>query len=393
MEKDKRKLKIAGFVGIIIILLSLGHYLHQRSFGYYVTVDAEDVLGSHNTIQHIYKYKDSYYIIDNHQKIYKSKLTTDYKFLLKDSGIKVKMHLPKYFQLENGNIVFHNIENNKLVFEIFNPTKNEIIKSFNSVNDYNSFPDIYVVGNDILFAGYALNERAYTFEKYSDAQNKITLVKRNNLCGMDNFIKLDNGKVMFFDIKKDRDFPQISKIKTTQLVSYILDLNTGEFTQHKQIDTGFQTLEEGFFGTDKQLVKINENQLILFEFSEKTKTNYISLFEIKNQELNQIYTITDTRIKYNLGRSAIIKLNDDKLLINGGAAGFNSDWFWYVKKSYLYDLNKRELKRIADSKYAYLRSSQQLKIASNQVLIYNISFRNNKDKLEIEIYIGGKYGK
>ena len=86
-------------------------------------------------------------------------------------------------------------------------------------------------------------------------------------------------------------------------------------------------------------------------------------------------------------------MNDDKLLINGGAAGFNSDWFWYVKKSYLYDLNKRELKRIADSKYAYLRSSQQLKIASNQVLIYNISFRNNKDKLEIEIYIGGKYGK
>lgn len=401
--KNNKKVIVVIIVIIALLILAV-YYLNQKIFGKFEPVDVENIIGTNNTLAKIYKYQDFYYIIDQHHIIYKSQLTHSNEFIPLSSGIKVDIKYPRFLQLENGNIVFHSIDdNNHIVFKIFNPAKNTVIKTFKSVKqyEYNTEYCTYVIGNDILFSRFAIDEHDYFFEKYTDLQNKITLVKRNEICGMDNFVKLDNDNIMFFDIKsayisnnfQNQKYQDFNEIKTTQLVSYILNLNTGEFKQHQKLHTDLPTSEEGFFGINKKLIKINENQLILFEFSEKTKTNYISLFEIKNQELRKIYTIKDTRVKYNLGASAITKLNDNNLLISGGVTGFNSMWFWSTKNSYLYNLNKRTLKRIPNSKYTHLDTSKMLKIAPNQVLIYDASFRNRKNKVEIEIYKGGKYGR
>lgn len=389
-KSEKEKLILYIFFSIIIFII-LFYFVGQPILSTYRSMQGKFTPLSFetklNNIDYLTIYKNqNHYIFEDLRthKIYKTTLDLEQKkFLLADDITDKIGEYIEVTQLASGNILFINFKDDnkkhQLNFKIYDWDKNKITNEFKSkaytdtmVGNVLSFKD-----NDFLLLTYDRNLKSYKLLKYE----KGILEETNNIYNKDIFywenIPLENDRYLFLtkEAKSSNKFYLFNSKDNT-----LKEFNSGllqEIYKHTKI----KCLSEEF-----KIVALDNNRFLVINSKHVTTfkcINIISLFQVNNENIKEIYTKKFNNPDFNMASSSFTLFNNNKLLIVGGKTG-SADFAWDRKESYKFNVKNGKLSKIADAKYIHARD-KVIKVSEKSIFLYNsYSIKNNNCEIFIE---------
>lgn len=389
---NKMKVKIViGIIAVVILSYLICTQIIKYKFGHFELISLNNILKYDSYVKNIYKLGNNYLIIDNNNNIYIVKITQKLIQLLhkKELGLK-NNYIPT--QLNNENILFYNIdENYNFLGKVYYPETNDIKDiDFTSTIKFNpNIKNCVIETKDfIILSGNILKEPQNGVLVYSNDFKKINefQVGTNIDICQSSFFDLDQNSISFVQLSQG----YINNMEKKQLVLYDLNIHTGQIIVRERIFTNVSIIDAGFFGGHSSIVKLENNNFVLFEYSEKDKINYITVYKVHKNKLEKTNEIIVQNINYNLGKATILQLNKDEFLISGGRSGVSAMMQWDLNKAYLLDFPKKRLFKVSNTVNKHNLHSA-LKINENEAIIYDgIYSQKSKYDRSIEYYMRGK---
>ncbi len=271
-----------------------------------------------------------------------------------NTGFFKTIILPAIFKYPRNTIL---LSNNEILINdafVYNFLSNEFINIFNKYDYTNTSNSFWYSDNEIIIIDneeyYKYNIKTKTIETIPLSFPEIANKK---------FINMNKNNILIYGIKSVNN--NSSPYYITQM--YLWDIK----------ENSFKTINIGNISSDISIIKINDNEIIIFGQKYNEKNNKILLekkqitykLDLNNNKINILKNSNISR------KSAPIalKLSNNKIFIIGGEDDTNKS----LMTAELYDIKKNN--------YNLLNSYKSLYIPANRMKIPSIIEMQNKDLL------------